>query len=90
MIIESILINNKNSRDNDLILFQEYLKLKYENKYYGLLAIDLLNDINEGRINNFDSVSRVRRKLQENNVQLRGNRWDKRHKISETYTTELF
>ena len=89
-MIKEILERNVGARNCDIALYQEYLREKYKSDYSNLLVNDLLSDIVIGFVQSFDSVSRVRRKLQEQYIHLRGKSWNKRHEIAETYEVELF
>ena len=51
-------------------------------------ALKLLSMIYNGKLPNFDTLARFRRKLQEENVELRGQKYDARHKRAENYTEE--
>jgi hypothetical protein len=46
-------------------------------------ARDLLVGMSERKLPHFDSITRMRRKLQEEHQHLRGKRWFERHRIAE-------
>ena len=75
--VESILENDVKSRDNDmrliaLIWHKELGDLK--DLYY-----PFLRKISENKVTNFESISRCRRKLQEIQPDLRGEKYIERH-----------
>ena len=64
-------------------------------KYYGdqhcrhATIMSLLTDLSSDKLPSFETVSRCRRKLQEEIVSLRGDKWHKRHDAEETVKKEL-
>ena len=54
-------------------------------------ALDLLDYIHDGKLTTPESITRIRRKLQQENPELRGNVWKERHeKPSRTFILTLF
>lgn len=71
-----VLIENITARDCDVTLYIGILKM------YGVLyisAMQLLWDVKDGRVPSYDTITRLRRKVQEENESLRGDIWRKRH-----------
>ena len=71
-----LLLENNNARDCDITLYIGIAKI------YGVLygtAIQLLWDMKDGRMPSFETISRIRRKVQEDNESLRGEKWATRH-----------
>ena len=64
-------------------------------KYYGDEScrlnpmITLLTDLSKDKLPSYESVSRCRRKIQEEVPRLRGEKWDKRHDAEESVKIEL-
>lgn len=54
-----------------------------------VLAIDFIRDVSTHQFVNFGSVSRCRRKIQENYPHLRGKNWVARHKASEYFRENI-
>ena len=54
-----------------------------------LSAYDLLKKLADGKMPSADGITRCRRKLQEQNPELRGKMWYKRHKMQEQVMLEL-
>ncbi|HIJ12067.1 TPA: hypothetical protein HA278_08480 [Candidatus Woesearchaeota archaeon] len=49
-----------------------------------MTAMQLLEELSRGNLPSYESISRCRRKVQEQNEGLRGELWDKRHQRAET------
>jgi hypothetical protein len=78
-IVESVLEDRSVSRDEDsLLVFYVVLDLGFYPLTMSLR--DYLKNIKEGKIPSWDSITRIRRKLQENRVDLRGKTWDLRQR----------
>ena len=75
-------------RDND-----ERLMANIWNKYIGninyLNAKDILTMLAKGDLPSYESISRCRRKLQELHPELRGEKWEERHKKQQSVKNEL-
>jgi len=52
-------------------------------------AQQFLSDLIKGKYSNFESIRRVRQKLQEENPQLRGTKYNKRKKTGEDISDEI-
>ena len=81
--VELFLRNHKVLRDSD-----ERLMANIWAKYIGtdsikfLNAADILKMLAKDELPSYESISRCRRKLQEEFSTLRGNKWEKRHAIA--------
>lgn len=75
-------------RDND-----ERLMANIWNKYLGNIiyinAKDILTMLAKGELPSYESISRCRRKLQELHPNLRGEKWEARHKKQKSVKNEL-
>ncbi len=76
------------ARDSDNALFT-YVILDNESKVGILTAMQLLENIYNGKYGSFESITRARRKIQEQNEALRGERWKQRHAFQEDVKKEL-
>ena len=54
-----------------------------------LTGKDLLMHIAQGKLPSFESISRCRRKIQQEDRSLRGELWDKRHQIANDIRKEI-
>lgn len=87
-LVENILENKIETRDNDSILVIEVWKLELKNLGYHptLSEIKVFYDLySNNKLSNSESITRVRRKLQEHNPRLRGDLYGVRH----DYTDEI-
>lgn len=87
--IKSILEVFPNTRDSDIELYARYLKIELPEQFQNLLVISMLKLIKNGVISSFDTVSRCRRKLQEDNELLRGEHYDVRQDFSENVKKDV-
>lgn len=75
--VKYILERNEQSRDNDALLIGILYKL-----YYGVMPQDPWEDVvvrlGRGDLPTFEAVTRARRKIQEENKELRGERYKHR------------
>ena len=88
-IVRKILQLDKAARDCDLRLYCLTIRNDLGKEIDGLRAKDLLDLILDGTLRHFESVSRVRRKLQELHPSLRGDRWEERHNIQGDTVNQL-
>jgi hypothetical protein len=89
-IVEAILKRNIPSRDSDNVLLAEVWRDEYALKSLdddGYIAF--LVSLHLGQLSTPESITRVRRKLQETNPLLRGDKYKKRHSLQETVKEEL-
>lgn len=87
-IVRTILQTKESARDNDIILWAEYLKAKGID-LKETSAHTLLKYLLEQRYAGYDTVSRLRRKLQEEDAGLRGEKWDDRQKMKVKVKSDL-
>lgn len=79
-LVETILTELPFTRDNDEALSEMVLKKVYDSRY-GMLTLDeYLIDVANGEAPKMDVIVRLRRKVQEEHITLRGRTWDGRHK----------
>lgn len=89
-IIFNFLKNNHKSRDDDNILYAlilDYKKVFERNKNY--TGHEVLKILAYGNHVGFDSVARCRRKLQEENEDLRGKKFMRRQAHAKTVKKEI-
>ena len=82
--VASLLTKYEKTRDSDdyLVALYWYEELKAVNIAMNLTALQLLEEISKGKLTNFDTITRCRRKIQEENVSLRGDKYQNRkHKL---------
>jgi hypothetical protein len=60
-----------------------------ENKVKTLSAINLLQKLADGQLPSYESISRCRRKIQEEIPGLRGKKWKERHDAEESVKEEI-
>ena len=88
--VEKLLTISPPLRDND-----ERLMANIWAKYIGkrdlneMNAEDLLSSLAQGLLPSYESISRCRRKLQEECPNLRGDQWYKRHKRADNIRKEI-
>lgn len=79
--VEEILFQNPDARDDDNLLFAEFLKAQKHHDY-----TEVADAIEIGKLATMlKSVERARRKLQQHNDELRGEVWRKRHNAQDEY-----
>jgi len=76
--IEFLLINYPLLRDDDYRLISNYFAFLLEDKINDMTAKDFLKLFSEGKLPHTESISRCRRKLQEENIKLRGKNYTDR------------
>lgn len=82
--VMKIMIDHPETRDSDYILLYFYWKRELDGK-----NIDLETALLNGDITPAESITRARRKLQEIHVNLRGEKWEARHKMEVPVCTQL-
>ena len=60
-----------------------------EDKVRELSAINLLQKLADGKLPSYESISRCRRKIQEEVPELRGEKWKERHDAEEKVIAEI-
>ena len=85
--VESVLENDVKSRDNDMRL----IALRWHKELGDLkdLYYPFLRKVAENKVTNFESISRCRRKLQEIQPNLRGEKYIERHKRQKEMKDDL-
>lgn len=83
--VYSILTDLPDSRDDDRILLSNIWLKESE----GLDNKDFFHHFLKGNLSNPETITRIRRKLQEQHVQLRGEKWDVRHNLEGAFCQQL-
>ncbi len=73
------------SRDDDRVLIANI----WMNEANGVEREDFLSLFLKGDLSNPETITRVRRKLQEQHVKLRGDKWEVRHKMEGSFCEQL-
>ena len=73
--IKEALTHNPYVRDSDHRLVAWIWKIQMEDT----ISDSVLNLLNMGQLTNWETIARMRRKLQEENPDLRGSTWKERH-----------
>ena len=89
--VRQLLKDNDSCRDSDAKLVATFYYKKFGGKevFEKKTAFDFLKVLAEGKIPFPDYITRVRRKLQETEPELRGASYKKRHKLSDEVTTNI-
>ena len=83
--VYATLVNLPEARDDDRILLVDIWKKEVE----GLENESFLTLFLAGKLSNPETITRIRRKLQEKHANLRGDKWDKRHQIEAIVCEQL-
>ncbi len=83
--VYSILTDNPATRDDDKLLLIEIWSKESQAKDVAGLFLELL----EGNISFPDTLTRMRRKIQEKHPALRGEKWDVRHNMEGAICSQL-
>ena len=77
-------------RDSDeRLMATMWFKHIGEDKVKDLTAINLLQKLSDGELPSYESISRCRRKIQEEIPELRGEKWKERHDAEEAVKAEI-
>ena len=89
--VHSFLINHPVLRDSDERLMANIWSkaILPPHTLETISAKGLLEKLSEGKLPSYESISRCRRKLQEECPNLRGEKWYERHKRAETVKKEM-
>ena len=87
--VKDLLTNHPHLRDDDERLMATMWFKHMEEKLEEMSAFDLLKQLATSNLPSYESISRCRRKLQEECPELRGEKWDKRHKAQEDVKEDL-
>ena len=90
-VVKDILTRYPKARDNDSLLLAHVWVYQCGGKVYAedITMWDFVIDFIEKRFAEVEPITRCRRKLQEKHPELRGELWDKRHKLSESVKEEI-
>jgi hypothetical protein len=83
--VYAILTDHPLSRDDDRVLLANIWMKEIE----GIERKDFLSHFLKGDLSNPETITRVRRKLQEKHVKLRGEKWEGRHKMEGAVCQQL-
>ena len=88
--VKTMLQENQRLRDSDeRLMATMWFKHIGEDKVKDLTAINLLQKLSDGKLPSYESISRCRRKIQEEKPELRGEKWKERHDAEEAVKTEI-
>lgn len=87
-IVKELLTSNKELRDSDEKLMAKIWELEIE-QLKTMTAEEFLKEYSNKNLTSSESVTRARRKIQETDVSLRGNIYEKRHKEKIVITKEI-
>jgi hypothetical protein len=89
--IRSLLLQDNRYRDDDALLVCRfyYNKCGGEDAFKTMSAISLLNLLASKALPFPDYITRVRRKLQEQEPELRGTKWAERHSLEEETSLDI-
>ena len=90
-IVEQLLTSSPRLRDNDqqLVANVWYVQMRDKNDIEKMSAKDFLHELAKGNVMSSESITRCRRKLQEEHTYLRGEKWDERHRAQKDVKEEL-
>ncbi len=83
--VYALLLHNESCRDDDKLLLTKV----WEKETHAKDVHSLLEEIRDGTLSHFESVRRVRQRIQEKNPSLRGEKWDTRHKVQADFYKQL-
>ena len=83
-----LLKSNPHLKDDDNKLIANIWYSQIKDKQY--TAFEFLELFSEGKVANPQSIRRIRRKLQEEFPELRGKKWEKRHKEQKNVKEQLY
>lgn len=90
--IKAVLVNDCRSRDSDwrLVYFihREELYLRGR-EINGINYQETLVMISEGKLTSPETITRIRRKIQESDEKLRGKKYEERHKLEQKVRNEI-
>lgn len=81
--VYSVLTDTPSSRDDDRILLTEIWTKELDK------SKEFLAEFLSGALSNPETITRIRRKLQEQHTQLRGDKWEVRHKMEGAFCQQL-
>jgi hypothetical protein len=88
--VESILRQNMRCRDSDSILYATLLYYEMgDERLHSMSGYELLKVISEDVYPSYDTIARVRRKLQNEDESLRGKNYNERHHLEAEVRTNI-
>lgn len=90
VIVEKLLLNQPETRDNDKLLILKvwaYQNPRIRSNEFSFVGF--ATDYLKGSYADSESITRARRKLQENNPNLRGEKWYERHQEAEQVRKQI-
>tara|TARA_Y100000593_G_C4036612_1_gene203100 strand:+ start:196 stop:495 length:300 start_codon:yes stop_codon:yes gene_type:complete len=87
--VEIMLMQHKRLRDNDDMLMANIWYHHIGPSIKEMTAMKLLEWVANKNVPSYESVSRARRKLQEKDPSLRGDKWEERHKRAAKIKKEI-
>jgi lysophospholipase L1-like esterase len=89
-VVERYLKIDKRTRDSDnLLIARIWYEQLGEEETKNITAFDMLKLMSEGKLMNTENIRRIRCKLQEEEVHLRGDNYEKRHKLKEEVKNQI-
>tara|TARA_R100000049_G_C1872287_1_gene31611 strand:+ start:56 stop:394 length:339 start_codon:yes stop_codon:yes gene_type:complete len=90
-IVEQLLTSSPKLRDNDqqLVANVWYVQARDQFDIGKMTAKNFLHELAQGNLMSSESITRCRRKLQEEHIHLRGNKWAERHRMQKDVKEEL-
>jgi hypothetical protein len=82
--VETLLKNFKSFRDDDLLLMANFWATECAEK--GIQYSDFLHKFADGYFTSPESIRRMRQKLQEENIELRGSTYGKRQQMGKEFS----
>jgi len=90
VIVEKLLLHQPDTRDNDKLLILKVWAYQNPNiRSSDFSFISFATDYLKGDYADSESITRARRKLQENNPHLRGEKWYERHQEAEEVKKQI-
>ena len=87
--VGEILFENPFERDRDLYLYHKYIEKMLSKNPFHISYGEVSYKVQRGELAGYDTVSRLRRQLQEKNPNLRGVNWNKRHEKQDKVKKDL-
>jgi len=90
-IVKELLKTSPKLKDNDqqLVANVWYVQARDKHDMDKMTAKEFLHELARGKIMSSESITRCRRKLQEEHTYLRGEKWAERHRIQKDVKEEL-
>lgn len=81
--VNFLLLHSLECRDDDRLLLSLMWQFELQD------GEDFFNNLENGRLSNAETITRIRRKLQEKFPNLRGTKWDSRHNLEAAVCQQL-